>query len=126
MSDRFDFVFINQTEVRMGSPYKTCTIQFIGSKQPYIGTTDYQEIYAWTTDRDYLALVRWNIRNNKPGYNIYLVESESGRVSVSDRFEGFCKDVEFDGNNIVLTSSFQQVTTSRYLSLTELIQSSSS
>lgn len=98
--------FLDVSEIRMGSPYHICRLELKGLDLPFIeDLTEFQDIYSWSDDYKYLALVRWNTENNEPGFHLLIFDIKKKRVKETKRFEGCCSKVYFQ-NGVFNFKSF--------------------
>jgi len=87
--------FLNASEVRMGSPYNTCRVSLSGEWVPRLPNDgdDYQDLKAWSEDQRHLALVRWAVRANQPGFKVVVISLAGRRVTQYRRRKGCCEAI---------------------------------
>lgn len=102
MEQKFKVKFIEKMEIRMGSPFNHCSIKTEGFLLPNIGSSGFQDIFSWSINYKYLALVKWEIgKKNKPGFVIYIVDPLKEKVIFStDRISGICESLHLKNNHI--------------------------
>lgn len=83
-------IFRNIREIRMGSPYNVCEVEFCGDWLPPLDDHDWQDIKAESPDGRYLALVQWDSRGNSPGFHVVRIDSKRRRLHRTKRIEGVC------------------------------------
>jgi hypothetical protein len=81
-------------EVRMGSPYRICSLHLRGEWTPDLGERGWQPLYCSSLDGTYLALVEWDIADNMPGFRVVLVDEKRKSVESSPRILGYDSAVE--------------------------------
>ncbi len=101
----FEIKFISVREIRMGSPYNGCDIQFIGQTNIKLGDAWWQDKFAWSDDSKYLVLIQWNLDNNDPGFHLTIFNTLTGQSQTSERIMGMVNNVSVT-NNIVLYNKF--------------------
>jgi hypothetical protein len=102
MKEQLKVEFTDKMEIRMGSPFNQCKLKTFGFSLPELGDRGFQDLFSWSIDFNYVALVKWNINtNNEPGFNIYVADTKMDEVIFStDRINGICKSVELTGNQL--------------------------
>jgi hypothetical protein len=93
----FQIKVSNASEIRMGSPYNTCSIELIGFNKVELPKNGWQDKYAWNEKSDHLVLIKWSFENNNPGYALYLINISEGKIQQSPRFQGLLNDVMLNG-----------------------------
>lgn len=83
-------------EIRMGSPYSICRLELSGGKIPELPETDWQDRRAYSPDKRFLGLVRWDTPGNEPGFRIFTIDSARGTHTVSRRIKGCCVKLSWD------------------------------
>ena len=101
MKQSLEIQFINKREIRMGAEFNICKLNIIGKVKPNLSGDDFQDILCWSLDFNFLALVRWNINNNNPGFNVYIINCKQNDVKKSDRIEGCCESIEWVNNHFL-------------------------
>lgn len=83
----------------MGSPFKTCELELKGIKidLPKYG---WQDKYAWSSNKKYLVLIKWNTDNNEPGFNFYIINTETNSMKISNRKKGMVNRIEIQDQKI--------------------------
>lgn len=99
--------FINCFEVRMGSPYKICRLHLTGEWTPDLEPGGWLPAQSRSCDARYLALARWNIVGNMPGFQIFLIDEKEKTVEVSQRIPGCCESLTV-GENVIFWKAFPQ------------------
>ena len=87
--------FCDVAEIRMGSPFNSCRLSLNGDWIPEIGLDDYQDKYAESPGKEYLALVKWDVKQNNPGFRLVIVDSRGRTVTTSSRVSGCCQSLEW-------------------------------
>jgi hypothetical protein len=89
--------FVQVNEIRMGSPYNMCRVALLGKWIPDLPNQghDYQPIMAWSSDGRHLALVRWAVRSNEPGFKVVVVSPSKRSVTQSRRQRGCCESIHW-------------------------------
>jgi hypothetical protein len=88
-------------EIRMGSPYNLCEIEFEGEWIPPLPTYDWQDLKAQSPDKRYLALVQWNTFGNVPGFHVVRIDVKNRRIHKTRRILGICKKIYWDKDKFV-------------------------
>jgi len=88
------------SEIRMGSPYKTCELKLTGTdlKLPKNGWSDK---FAWTKDSKVLALIQWDFENNEPGFHFYIIDPQTDKLTKSERIMGLVNSIKINNNKIL-------------------------
>ena len=104
MKRPFQIKFLNVGEVRMGSPYNSCDIELIGTdiKLPNFG---WQDKSAWTSDSKNLVLVKWNFDKNEPSFNLYIINTITEQILISEKILGLPNSISIS-NGIVKYNKF--------------------
>ena len=95
--------FLNVREIRMGSPYNLCEIEFDGEWIPPLSTEDWQDLKAQSPDKRYLALVQWNAAGNVPGFHVVRIDTKKKNYHKTKRIMGLCKKIYWDKDRFVWT-----------------------
>ena len=103
----FDVEIHSANEIRMGSPYKVCHLRFSGEWVPDLPETDWQDIVVWNENRSKVALVRWEVPQNIPGFRIIVVDPTNKSVKTSERFQGCCQSIAWTGPNRIAWMPFR-------------------
>lgn len=74
-------------EVRHGSPYMYCQIEFVGTDIT-LANCLWQNKYAWSDDFSNLVLIKWNFDENEPGFHFYIIDLLSKKIFESERILG--------------------------------------
>src|SRR5688500_6271872 len=88
--------FSGCTEIRMGSPFQACEVSLDLEWQPEIPRNDFQDLFAESPDQRHIALVRWSIANNEPGFVIYTLDNLNRDVVVTSRYPDSCERIWWD------------------------------
>lgn len=97
----FEIKFISIGEIRMGSPYNGCDIQFIGQTNIKLENAWWQDKFAWRHDNKYLVLIQWDLENNDPGFHFKIFNTETGKSHTSDRIMGMVNNLSITDNKIL-------------------------
>jgi hypothetical protein len=98
----FQITIINPSEVRMGSPYNICEIELENFDKVKIPKGGWQDIYAWSSDSKRLVLVKWDFKDNIPGFHLVLIDTEIGNTHESQRFYGLPNSISIEENKVKL------------------------
>ena len=101
MKRPIDIEIIGQpSEIRMGSPYKTCELKLTGTdlKLPKNGWSDK---FAWTKDSKVLALIQWDFENNEPGFQFYIIDTLTDKLTKSERIIGLVNSIKINNDKIL-------------------------
>jgi hypothetical protein len=90
--------FLNQSEIRMGSPFNECEIQLSGDWIPNLGKHDWQDVTASSPDQRFVALVYWDASGNQPGFHLVTIDLVERSVTTSDRYLGCCTAIKWLGH----------------------------
>lgn len=85
------------SEVRMGSPFMTCSVRLQLGWVPGLPASDFQDVCAESPDGRHIALVHWLSPGNQPGFVVYTIDTVARSVSVSERQIGCCERLWWDG-----------------------------
>ncbi len=95
--------FFDCCEVRMGSPSEVCSLRLQGSWLPP-GLNEQREwvrVSASNRDRSLLALARWDIQENAPGFRLLVIDTHNKSVTESHRLEGCCESLAFEEGKLI-------------------------
>lgn len=92
--------FLNQDEIRMGSPYNRANISLTGGFVPDLSNAVFQNIGLVSKNGLKCYLVEWLIENASPGFVIWKVDSNSRTVIKSTRIQGICDNLEEVENHV--------------------------
>ncbi len=96
----FQIKMTDVSEIRMGSPYNHCHIELIGTNKIKLPKSGWQDKYAWTSDSKRLVLVKWNLENNIPSFNFFLIDTEKDRTLESKRMLGIVDSISIIGDKV--------------------------
>jgi len=85
-------------EIRMGSPYNSCDIEFVGTDKIQLPIATWQDKYAWTNDSKTLILVKWDLAGNNPVFKLVKVDTETGAIQESIKMLGAVNSLTVTGN----------------------------
>ena len=102
MNRPFEIKFTSINEVRMGSPYNSCNIEFVGFDKLKLPEVGWQDKFAWTNDSKKLILIKWDFENNIPGFHLFLIETETGITKESERLMGLPNSISISGYKVKL------------------------
>ncbi len=97
----FELMFISPSEIRMGSPYNHCQIQFVGLTNIKLEDGWWQDKHAWTEDNKYLVLIKWNLDNNDPGFHFRVFNTLTGNSLTSDRIMGMVNSLSITDTKVL-------------------------
>jgi len=94
--------FTDKMEIRMGSPFNHCKLEFEGFNLSDLSKIGFQDICSWGQNHKYLILVKWNIMpNNEPGFNIIALDTEKEEIIFSsERVAGICTSLSLENNQL--------------------------
>lgn len=93
----FEIEFDIISEIRHGSPYNLAELNIIGKPNFKIKrNNDWQNIQTWTKDFKHFALIKWDLKNNEPGFRVILFDSKKGQLKKTDRIPGCCNKIKLD------------------------------
>jgi hypothetical protein len=98
----FQIKVTNHREIRMGSPFIFCDIELVGFDKLKLPTSGWQDKYAWADNSEKLALIKWDFENNDPGFRIFLIDIEMGKLKESLRIFGLPNSISFVEHNIIV------------------------
>ena len=101
MNSGLQVKFLNVREIRMGSPYNLCEIQFKGPWIPPLQTYDWQDIKAQSPGGRHIALVQCNAAGNVPGFHIVRIDTQKRTYHKSKRIMGLCKRIYWSKDKFV-------------------------
>lgn len=96
----FQIKMTNVNEVRMGSPYNSCNIELVAFDKTKLSEGGWQDKYAWSDNSKALVLIKWDFENNKPGFHLFLIDTETGQTKESPRFFGLPNNILFVDDKI--------------------------
>ena len=90
----FEIKFKHISEIRHGSPYNLVELKHTAHSNINIKAhNDWQDKQSWTSNGDYVALVKWDFVDEDPGFIIILLDTNSGKMTESSRIEGCCEKI---------------------------------
>jgi hypothetical protein len=85
--------FLNCTEVRMGSPFQTCTVSVeIDGIQVFIGH-DFLPSSQEFEEKNMIILAKWDSLLNKPEYKLLRIDTATATISWSEHLEGIFQSI---------------------------------
>jgi len=75
----------------MGSPFKACDVRLHLDWEPEIPAGDFQDLTSESPDGRYLALVRWHVPGDDPGFVVYTLDLVAHTVTTSPPQSGCCE-----------------------------------
>jgi hypothetical protein len=98
----FEVLIKNVDEIRMGSPYNSCTIILpdIYSALPHNG---WQDLYAWSEDSSILVLIKWAFEDIHPGFQFCIIDAESGFWHFGEIIQGMANSITVADRKIKYT-----------------------
>lgn len=104
MTRQLEVKFKNVREIRMGSPYRLCEIEFTGKWIPPLPAEDWQDLAARSPDGRYLALIRWNTEGNTPGFHVIRIDTKKKVYHKTKRILGLCREITWEKGKFVWTT----------------------
>jgi hypothetical protein len=89
----------------MGSPYMLCDVFFRGEWIPPLPREDWQNLKAYSPDKRYLALVKWNTLGNVPGFHVVRIDTHKRKYHKTRRIFGLCKKLYWAGDRFKWNST---------------------
>jgi hypothetical protein len=87
-----DIRFEGCAEIRMGSPFRACTLRLQGDWVPDLPADwNWQEIVARSPDGALVGLGRFLTTNNEPGFQVVTIDRRARAVTTSNRIAGICR-----------------------------------
>lgn len=87
-------------EIRMGSPYNACEIELVGLHKFNFAGRLWQDKYAWTEDFVKLLLIKWDMKDNEPGFKLCLIDVRTNEMIESPKLFGLVNTISLHGNNV--------------------------
>ncbi len=103
----FKIEFIEPQEIRMGSSYNHCGIKLIGDTKINLENGWWQDTYAWNDNYTKLALVKWNLDNNEPGFHIVIIDVTTGKRQETKRIFGCINSIAFKTDKLLSINKFK-------------------
>lgn len=101
MLKKIKIKFINRHEIRMGSPYMMADIQIEGLDIE-IPNASWQDKYAISKDNKIIILIGFDIAENEPGFELYIIDREKKTVTKTKRALGLINKIRVEGKIIKL------------------------
>ncbi len=98
--------FIEPSEIRMDSPYNLCQIKIGGDIKFELEKAEWQDKCAWNNDNTKVALIKWNLEKNEPGFHLVVIELSTGKISESSRIFGCLNSIAFEDDNHLRINKF--------------------
>lgn len=96
--------FDDCAEIRMGSPFRLCRLRLEGSWIPPVPKDQgWQNLSATSPDGRFVALIRWDIVANDPGFRVLDVDCSDRKVRTSERIHGCCESLAWRNEVFVPT-----------------------
>lgn len=81
----------------MGSPHQACRISFTGGWVPELDLRwSWIPLQAYSNDGKILALAKWDILGNSPGFRIVVIDEGQRTVKQSKRISGCCESLAWE------------------------------
>ncbi len=103
---KYEILFFNVSEIRMGSPYNTADFKLKGPFVPDLTDYTFQDIFAISSKGNTIFLVQWDIVNNEPGFRVWKISSNPDSVCQSSHIRGCCSKVELLNDYTVTVTAY--------------------
>jgi len=84
----------------MGSPYVACELIIDDDWPTLLPKHGWQDKIARSPDNRFIGLVRWDTRDNTPGFRILILDTEIKQGTESQRIEGCCDALLWRRNGV--------------------------
>jgi hypothetical protein len=96
--------FDDCAEIRMGSPFRLCRLRLDGAWIPLVPNDQgWQNLSAASPNGRFVALVRWDVVGNEPGFRILTVDCDDRTVQTTERIPGCCESLAWRDETFVPT-----------------------
>jgi hypothetical protein len=103
----FEIKFKHISEIRHGSPYNLVELTHTACRNINIKAhNDWQDKQSWSSNGNYVALVKWDFVNEDPGFIVILLETNSGKMTQSSRIKGCCEKITISNDLFINYQTF--------------------
>ena len=96
MKPKITIQFNEQSEIRMGSPFKCAELKLHGAWVPDLPRDGWQDMHCHSDNGNILCLVKWDIdTNNDPGFRLVMIDAKNRTVEETERISGCCESLEW-------------------------------
>ena len=99
MESRLKISFSNRQEIRMGSPYMMADLHLEGLDFE-IPNACWQDKFATSKDRKFIALISFDLSDNEPGFEIYIIDTDKKTITKTERMFGLVNKISIDEGKI--------------------------
>ena len=87
------------SEIRHGSPYNITHLIIDGDFPFNINKEEaWQDKFSWSTNKNSLALIKWELLENEPGFKILTYDFDKNKLYQSNRIIGCCNKIRLKNN----------------------------
>jgi hypothetical protein len=99
MENKLKISFSHRREIRMGSPYMSADLHLEGLDFE-IANACWQDKFAISKDEKFLALVSFELKDNKPGFEIHIIDTDRKTVTKTKRISGLVNEIMIEDRKI--------------------------
>ncbi len=92
MENKLKISFSNRREIRMGSPYMMADLHVEGL-DIVIPKACWQDKFAISKDRNFIALISFELSDNEPGFEIYIINTNKKTITKTKRIFGLINNI---------------------------------
>lgn len=92
MENKLKVIFSNRREIRMDSPYMRADLKIEGL-DIVIPNACWQDKFAISEDKKFMALVSFDLSDNEPGFEIYIIDTDNKTITKTKRIFGLVNNI---------------------------------
>ncbi len=112
MENKVKLSFSNRREIRMGSPYMSADLHLDGLDIE-IPNACWQDKFAISKDNKFIALISFDLSDNEPGFEIYIIDTDRKTITNTKRMFGLVNKISIDNRKIKFNKFIYDKTKSR-------------
>lgn len=112
MKNKLKVIFSNRREIRMGSPYMRADLKIEGL-DIVIPDACWQDKFAISVNKKFMALVSFDLSYNKPGFKIYIIDTDNKTITKTKRIFGLVNNISIVDRKIKIDKFLYDKTKSK-------------
>jgi hypothetical protein len=99
MDNKLKISFSNSREIRIGAPYMMADLNVEGLDIE-IPNACWQDKFAISKDKKIIALVSFDLSDNEPGFEVYIIDTDKKTTTKTKRIFGLLNKISIDDRKI--------------------------
>ena len=100
METKIKISFSDRREIRMGSPYMRADLKVEGLDL-IIPKACWQDKFAISKDKKFIALVSFDLSENEPAFEIYIIDKDKNTITKTKRIFGLLNKIRIVDRKIM-------------------------